>query len=103
LYCNKIVLQKEQNGNKLKRETCQNRISLFELKRIRKQSIQIAKYNNIKIIFRRILIDKKEILDARKLYIVEILQTTNKKINKIINKIKITSEEKEFLYLKATN
>ncbi len=103
MYCNKIVLQKEQNGNKLKRETCQNRISLFELKRIRKQSIQIAKYNNIKIIFRRILIDKKEILDARKLYIVEILQTTNKKINKIINKIKITSEEKEFLYLKATN
>jgi len=103
LYCNKIVLQKEQNGNKLKRETCQNRISLFELKRIRKQSIQIAKYNNIKIIFRRILIDKKEILDARKLYIVEILQTTNKKINKIINKIKITSEEKEFLYLKATD
>lgn len=103
MYCNKIVLQKEQNGNKLKRETCQNRISLFELKRIRKQSIQIAKYNNIKIIFRRILIDKKEILDARKLYIVEILQTTNKKINKIINKIKITSEEKEFLYLKATD
>lgn len=99
MYCNKIVLQKEQNCSKLKRETCQIRISLFELKSIRKESIQIAKYNNIKIIFRRILIDKKEILDARKLYIVEILQTTNKKINKI----KITSEEKEFLYLKATN
>ncbi len=54
-------------------------MSSFELKNVKKQSIKIARYNDIKTIYRRTLINKKEILGARRLCIVETIRVTNKK------------------------
>jgi len=70
---------KEQNRDELERAIYRNRMSSFELKSVKKQSNETTKCNDIKTIYRRTLIDKKEILDVERLCIIETLRATNEK------------------------